>query len=95
MEAVGGSAGLADVAHLRQRAPSGGVQIGVVEDRNGALPPSSIDTLRTFSADDSISLRPTSVEPVNDSFRRRGSAISGPVVAPDDEVVEDVDDAGR
>ena len=55
--------------------------------RNGALPPSSIDTFSTFFADASISLRPTSVEPVNDSFRSRGSSISGPVVVPDDEVV--------
>ena len=51
------------------------------------MPPSSIDTLSTFSADASISLRPTSVEPVNDNLRRRPSWISGPVVEPDDEVV--------
>ena len=34
-----------------------------------------------------ISLRPTSVEPVNDILRSRGSAISGAVVSDDDEAV--------
>ena len=38
---------------------------------NGAFPPSSIDSRSRFSEACSISLRPTSVEPVNDSFRRR------------------------
>ena len=56
--------------------------------RNGAFPPSSIDTFSTFFADASISERPTSVDPVNDSFRRRPSSISGPVVLPDDDVVK-------
>ena len=66
MEAVSGSAGLADVAHLGdQRAFDGGVKVSVVEDDNGALPPSSIETRKTCSADCEISLRPTSVEPVN------------------------------
>ena len=50
--------------------------------RKGALPPSSIDTFSTCPADCSISVRPTSVEPVNDSLRVRGSAISGPMVLP-------------
>ena len=50
---------------------------------NGALPPSSIDSLSRFVDACSISFLPTSVEPVNDSFRRRGSAISGPIVAPE------------
>ena len=43
----------------------------------GALPPSSMDTRRICSADCSMSLRPTSVEPVKDSLRVRGSWISG------------------
>ena len=55
--------------------------------RNGALPPSSIDTLSTLSADWAISLRPTSVEPVNDSFRSRGSPMIGAEIALDDEPV--------
>ncbi len=38
-----------------------------------------------------MSERPTSVEPVNDSFRARGSLISGPIVEPDDDA--DVDAA--
>ena len=52
--------------------------------RKGALPPSSIDTRRTWSADCWMSVRPTSVEPVNDSLRVRGSLMSGSIVRPDD-----------
>ena len=50
--------------------------------RNGALPPSSIDTRRICCADCSISERPTSVEPVNDSLRVRSSFSSGSITAP-------------
>jgi hypothetical protein len=53
----------------------------------GALPPSSIEVFSTFLAEASISLRPTSVEPVKDSLRSRVSSISGPVTLPDEEVV--------
>ena len=45
--------------------------------RNGALPPSSIDTRSTLWAVCSISFRPTSVEPVKDSLRSRGSPMIG------------------
>ena len=38
---------------------------------NGALPPSSIDRRSNVSDACAISLRPTSVEPVNDSLRSR------------------------
>ena len=48
------------------------------------MPPSSIDTRRTWSADWAISVLPTSVEPVNDNLRARGSLISGSMVRPDD-----------
>ena len=51
------------------------------------MPPSSIDTLSTCSADCSISVRPTSVDPVNDSFRARGSFSSGAMTDPDDDEV--------
>ena len=44
---------------------------------NGALPPSSIDTRRICSDACSISLRPTSVEPVKLSLRRRKSEMIG------------------
>jgi hypothetical protein len=54
---------------------------------NGAFPPSSIETLSTFWAEASISPRPTPVEPVKESLRRRGSSIRGAVVGPDFEVV--------
>jgi hypothetical protein len=54
---------------------------------NGALPPSSMDTRRSWSEACATSLRPTSVEPVNDSLRSRGSLISGSMVAPDRAVV--------
>ena len=52
--------------------------------RNGALPPSSIETLRTSSAAWAISERPTSVEPVKLSLRRRGSEITGSAIPPED-----------
>src|SRR5206468_4769053 len=44
-------------------------------------------TRRTPSADWAISLRPTSVEPVKLSFRRRGSPMTGAATAPDEELV--------
>jgi hypothetical protein len=55
--------------------------------RNGAFPPSSIDTRRTCSADCSISRRPTSVEPVKVSLRSRGSRMIGSETAPERLVV--------
>ena len=55
--------------------------------RNGALPPSSIETRSSCCAACATSCRPTSVEPVNDSLRARGSAINAPVSAPLREVV--------
>ena len=45
---------------------------------NGALPPSSIEVRRMPCAACCMRLRPTSVEPVNESLRRRGSAMIGP-----------------
>ena len=54
---------------------------------NGALPPSSIDSRSRFWEACSISFRPTSVEPVNDSLRSRGSAISGAIVSLEDDAV--------
>jgi hypothetical protein len=75
-EAVRGGAGLADVAELREhRAVDGLVEVGVVEDDERALPPSSIDT-RTPSAAWAMSFCPAGVEP--ESLRRRGSAMIGP-----------------
>ena len=53
--------------------------------RNGALPPSSIETLSTFSAAWAISFLPTSVEPVKESLRSRGSAMIGFEISLDDE----------
>ena len=50
----------------------------------GALPPSSMDTRRIWSADSSMSLRPTSVEPVKESLRVRGSWMSGAMTEPDE-----------
>ena len=51
------------------------------------MPPSSIDVLSTFCAEAAIKLRPTSVDPVKLSLRRRGSSMSGPVVLLEEEVV--------
>jgi len=50
--------------------------------RNGALPPSSMEVRSSWSAASRTSARPTSVEPVNESLRRRASLISGAVSAP-------------
>ena len=50
--------------------------------RNGALPPSSIETRSRWSADCSTSRRPTAVEPVKVSLRSRGSRISGSITSP-------------
>ena len=55
--------------------------------RNGALPPSSIDTRSSCSADCSTSILPTAVEPVKVSLRRRSSRISGSQTAPECVVV--------
>ncbi len=52
------------------------------------MPPSSIESRSSVSDAWPISVRPTSVEPVNDIFRSRGSAISGPVVLEDEDAVK-------
>src|SRR6185503_3755486 len=59
--------------------------------RNGALPPSSIDGLRMLSAASCNSLRPTSVLPVKDKTRTRGSCSMALTTGPER---RDVDDAG-
>ena len=59
--------------------------------RNGALPPSSIDVRRTFSAHCSSSRRPTWVDPVNDSLRARPDRISGSITRPASVAVMHVD----
>ena len=61
--------------------------------RNGALPPSSIETRRTCSAACAISFCPTSVEPVKDSLRVRGSSISGSIDRAADSAGDDVEHA--
>ncbi len=45
---------------------------------NGALPPSSIEVRRSWSAALRTNSFPTGVEPVKVTFRRRGSCMSGP-----------------
>ena len=54
---------------------------------NGALPPSSIETRSSCSADCSTSFLPTAVEPVKVSLRSRGSRITGSQTAPEVVVV--------
>ncbi len=49
---------------------------------NGALPPSSSEVRRIFSAHCSSSSRPTLVEPVNDSLRASPERMSGSITAP-------------
>ena len=51
---------------------------------NGALPPSSIAGLTMLSAASRSSLRPTSVEPVNDTTRTRGSCSMALTTLPDE-----------
>ena len=63
--------------------------------RNGALPPSSIDELMTESAASRSSMRPTSVDPVKDSLRTRGSCRIALHTGPGSLVLIDVDDARR
>ena len=51
---------------------------------NGALPPSSIAGLRIWSAASCSSLRPTSVEPVKETTRTRGSCSMAETTLPDE-----------
>ena len=55
--------------------------------RNGALPPSSIDSRSSCSADCSTSFLPTAVDPVKVSLRSRGSRMTGSHTAPECVVV--------
>jgi hypothetical protein len=48
---------------------------------NGALPPNSSESFLIVGAHCAISRRPTSVEPVNDSLRTTGLAVSSPPIA--------------
>ena len=50
--------------------------------RNGALPPSSIETRSSWSADCLTSVLPTGVEPVKVSLRSRESPMSGSITSP-------------
>ncbi len=50
--------------------------------RNGALPPSSIETRSSWSADCLTSILPIGVEPVKVSLRSRSSPISGAITSP-------------
>ena len=62
---------------------------------NGALPPSSIETCSTWSAAWASSPLPTSVEPVKDSFRSRGSVSSGSTTERAERDGDHVEDARR
>src|SRR5687767_12607718 len=53
---------------------------------NGALPPSSSDTFLMVGAHWASNVRPTSVEPVNDSFRTVGFDVSSPPMTEADPV---------
>ena len=55
--------------------------------RNGAFPPSSMETRSSCSADCSTSRRPISVEPVKESLRSRRSRINGSITRELREVV--------
>ena len=62
---------------------------------NGALPPSSIAGFTMLSAASCSSLRPTSVEPVNETTRTRGSCSIALTTLPDERDGIDVDAARR
>ena len=53
---------------------------------NGALPPSSSDSFLTVPAHCAIRILPTSVDPVNDSLRTMGLAVSSPPISVADPV---------
>ncbi len=55
--------------------------------RNGALPPSSIETFSTPSAACAISFCPTSVDPVKLSLRSLGSSMMGLATSPEEVAV--------
>src|SRR6201995_4075196 len=50
---------------------------------NGALPPSSIDVFLIVGAHCASSFAPTSVDPVNDSFRTSGLEVNSAPIADD------------
>ena len=85
VEPVGGGAGLAAVAHLGDhRAVERGVEVGVGEHeerRVAAELHRAVDDLVGRLA--SAAPGPTSVEPVNDSLRTRGSCSIAETTAPD------------
>ncbi len=62
-----------------QRPLDGRFDVGVGQTRNGALPPSSIDVRSTLWAAAASRPRPTSVDPVKETLRSRGSASSSRV----------------
>jgi hypothetical protein len=73
-EAVGRDAGLAAVTHLGDHRPcDGGLDVGVVEDEERGSPPSSIEVFTTVFATSARSLRPVSLETVNETGRTRSS----------------------
>src|SRR5579863_9292572 len=70
---------------LANMAPSMAASISASSNTmNGALPPSSIAGLTILSAASCKSLRPTSVEPVNDTTRTRGSCSIAPTTLPEE-----------
>ena len=88
VEAVGRRARLAAVAHLgQQRALDRRVEVGVLEDEERRVAAELHRDLQHLLGGLLDQLRPTSVEPVNDSLRVRGSPISGSMIDPDDAAV--------
>ena len=73
-EAVGRGAGLADVAHLGEhRALDRGVEVGVLEDQERRVAAQLHRDAQDLLGRLLDQPRPTSVEPVKDSLRVRGS----------------------
>ena len=81
-EPVRRRAGFAHVAELGNHRPvHRRLESASSRTMKGAFPPSSMETRNRLSAACAASCRPTTVEPVKDSLRRRGSPSSAPLIS--------------
>lgn len=83
IQSIGADTGLPGVAKLRsQRAFDGFIQIGIVKDDKRRIAAQFQRHFLMSLAHCSISWRPISVEPVNDSLRTSGLLVSSPPISP-------------
>jgi hypothetical protein len=96
VEAVRGGAGLAHVAQLRHhRLVDRELEVGVVEDEQRRVAAELHRDAQHAVHRARASARPTSVEPVNDSLRSRGSSNNGSVTCAGVRGRDDVQHPGR